>query len=198
MERESYIKFNCRHHVKEISFPAEIDTWLGFGNALKAHKLIGKIDDQTGYGNISFRDRNSGDIYISASKSGTDDTYVKSHFSRIVTWDAEINFVESEGAMPASSETLTHLAVYEALKEVNCVAHIHSEYYWNMYLNHELTSNLDIEYGTKEMYFEVKRLIEENANAGTLIMGGHKDGILFWDENIFRLKKTISRKMFKI
>ncbi len=186
------------HHIKEISFPQEIEELLEFGNTLKQCKLIGKTDELTGYGNISFRDRQSGDFFISASKSGIDDTYVSSHFSRIVTWDAETNFVESEGRMPASSETLSHLAVYEAVKKANYVVHVHSEIYWNKYLHHELTSNLEIEYGTKEMYFEVKRLLEGNVDAGTLIMGGHMDGILFWAEKISSLKKTISRKMFKI
>ncbi len=191
MEQESYIKFDCQHTYQSVELPQQIDELIDLGNALKRKGLIGKIDDSMGFGNISFKDSKTGLIFISASKTGIPCKYTKEHFCRIDEWNAEKNLVVSRGLMPASSETLSHLAVYEALDWVRCVVHIHSEYLWETMFDKELTSSQDIKYGTKEMYFEIVRLLSECSNQNILVMGGHKNGTIFWNTDIVSTKKSI-------
>ncbi len=191
MEKESYIKFNCQHTYQSVELPQQIDMLIELGNALKHKGLIGKIDDTMGFGNISVKDTKTELIYISASKTGIPCKYTKEHFCRIDEWNAEKNLVVSRGQMPASSETLSHLAVYEALAWVRYVVHIHSESLWQSLLDKGLTSSQDIKYGTKEMYFEIVRLLRECSNQNLLVMGGHKNGLIFWDQDIASLKKSI-------
>jgi len=198
MKQESYIKFKCKHLAKDIQFPADIHKLISIGDELKKHSLIGKIDEDTGFGNISFKEIDNNIVYISASKTGTYGSYKEEHFSKIIAWDAENNYVESAGLLPASSETLSHLAIYEALPWANCVAHVHSEALWNKYRNTEITSNDTIEYGTKEMYFEIVRLLKGHNESKLLVMGGHHGGLLVWDKDFNSLKETITTYLLSI
>lgn len=190
MEQESYIKFNCEHLAKDILFPDDIDDLIELGKTLKALGHIGKIDETMGYGNISYCS-SDGNIYISASTTGTFATYEKKHFCRILDFDIESNYVKSEGFLPASSETMSHIAVYQSLNDIRFVVHIHSKQLWEKYLNIEITSNKGVKYGTKEMYYEIVRLLNSNPDSNMLVMGGHRDGLMFWHKNIDSLKTTL-------
>ncbi len=82
--------------------------------------------------------------------------------------------------MQASSETLTHLAVYEAMVSVNAVIHVHDARLWQAGLQHLPRTPRDVPYGTPAMADAVQALFAACRwpEAGLFVMAGHQDGLL--------------------
>ena len=93
----------------------------------------------------------------------------------------------------ASSESLTHAAVYEADKTVQAVIHIHSPKLWNKLKNKAPTTRKTVPYGTIAMAKEINRLFKETPakNKKILVMGGHEPGLLSFGTTLNQAKKTL-------
>jgi ribulose-5-phosphate 4-epimerase/fuculose-1-phosphate aldolase len=80
----------------------------------------------------------------------------------------------------ASSESLTHAAVYEADASAAAVVHVHHGELWRALLGKIPTTAKGIAYGTPEMAYDVLRLFRDTrvADSGIFVLGGHEDGIV--------------------
>lgn len=176
---EGYIKFNCEWIESNLdSDIKEINEWR---DKLYRLKLIGCYDNGIGYGNISVRTKNG--FLITGSATGSFSRLTKEHYSEVIVYDFDRNYVKCRGKIKASSESLSHAAVYESNPEIKAVVHVHSQELWNKLLNKVPMTSKDVKYGTPEMAYEIMRLMkirEENI----LVMAGHEDGVIAYGKNL--------------
>lgn len=181
---EGYIKFNCEWIQDAPVKNFRIKELIKFRNMMRSQGLIGMNENGVGYGNISARKDNN-KFYISGSATGGIDKADYSHFTLVEKCAIADNLICCRGPVKASSESLTHAAVYEANALVNSVIHIHNYAKWNEFLNIYPTTNIGAKYGTPEMANEIKEIVSaEKAASGIIIMGGHEEGIISYGENI--------------
>ena len=106
------------------------------------------------------------------------------------------NAVWSVGPTRASSESLTHAAIYQLSSEINAVVHVHDAKLWKHYLDVLPTTDNRVSYGTPDMAAEFERLWSGSTcrdsfhgsfqdsfhgsfqDRGLAIMGGHEEGIV--------------------
>jgi ribulose-5-phosphate 4-epimerase/fuculose-1-phosphate aldolase len=90
------------------------------------------------------------------------------------------NWIECRGQTAASSEALTHAAIYELAPNIGAIVHVHNRRMWEHYLGQLPTTNPNIPYGTPEMAAEMKRLWQTSdlESQRALVMAGHVDGMV--------------------
>jgi ribulose-5-phosphate 4-epimerase/fuculose-1-phosphate aldolase len=179
MENEGVIKFNSdwvKTKPVEFELSGPLNYWR---NYLYELGLIGVNEQGIGFGNISSRYKINKFI-ISGSGTGNIKTLSMDHYSLVTSYNIETNTLHAEGPVAASSESLTHAALYESDLSINSVIHIHNRVLWENYINVLPTSDHTVEYGTPAMAKEVKRLFlnTDLPDVKILIMGGHPDGII--------------------
>lgn len=181
---EGVIRF--RYRLAPLSSPLDaallqkLNAWR---RVLRQTALIGETPeryDGNGFGNVSARERPGGATFvITASQTGRLATLQPEQFARITACDLERFEACAEGALPPSSETLTHAALYQAAPEVRWVLHGHSPHLFRA--AHALglpTTAADVEYGTAQMARAVAELVSPDAQAPLVFVSlGHEDGV---------------------
>lgn len=186
MEQEGVIKYKQNWEQSSDVPSYDISSLIFFRNKCFDYKWIGFYENyQVGYGNISQRYEDKEQFFISGSQTGHLPVLERSFFPFIKRFDIPKNEIDCIGEVKASSESLTHAAIYRLSKKIKAVVHIHNKLLWEKYMHQLPTTNPEVEYGTPEMAKEVDRLFEnhEAKHTGILIMGGHEDGIISWGED---------------
>lgn len=192
---EGYIKFQCKWEQEEIQIPEELFRTLEWSRSqLYELGLIGMYPDGIGFGNISVKTEGSSFI-ITGSATGQFNALDQSHYSLVSAYNFANNSIVCKGLTKASAESLTHAAVYEALPDVGAVVHVHCLLLWEKLLNTYPTTSGEIEYGTPEMALAVLSLVAEMemSDDKIIIMGGHREGILAFGENMEEATTQIIR-----
>ena len=188
---EGYIKFNCSWESSEPPAPSLVDDINSWRNKLYALGLIGVYPDGIGFGNISKRTSNG--FVISGTSTGKVEQTDNSHYSFVTGYDIAKNTLNCRGPVMASSESLTHAAIYENDLETNVVIHIHNLELWKRHLNQFPTTAAAIPYGTPEMASEIDRLFKETNVVArkVIIMAGHQEGIIVWGKDADEAGKNV-------
>lgn len=186
MSETGAIKFRCEHVVVEIG------PFAGFAE-LNSHRrkllelgMLGLDASGIGFGNLSIRNGESGRFYITGSATGGKQELNLADYAKVVSYDFERNWLKCEGLSVASSESLTHAAVYESRPEAGAIIHCHNLKLWAELLNQVPTTAKDAEYGTPEMAYAVRRLCQ-NADlkrAKIFVMAGHEGGIVTFGKDL--------------
>lgn len=189
---EGYIKFNCTWENKPnpVSIPSELKIWRDKMHQLK---LIGHYEDiNVGYGNISIMTQKG--MLVSGTQTGQIYPIEDRHFTLIDRYDIMSNWVHCIGTIKASSESMTHLAIYEADESIKGIIHIHNQMLWQKLINKVPTTNKQVPYGTPEMALEIKRLFVESQvlNHKIIVMAGHEEGIITFGKNLSEAGQIIS------
>jgi L-ribulose-5-phosphate 4-epimerase len=176
---EGYIKFNCKWiKAGPISKDAilEINSWR---ETLYKLGLIGVYNDGIGFGNISIRFENSS-FLITGSATGGIEKLNENHYVLVNEYNLQQNSLTCTGPIKASSESLSHAAIYENSPLTNAIIHVHHIGLWEKLIDKLPTTKMEALYGTPEIANEIERLFKEsNVKVDKLIiMGGHKEGIL--------------------
>ena len=110
----------------------------------------------------------------------------KTHYSKIIDYDLDTNFIKCIGIHKASSESLSHAVIYKNLSDINSVLHIHNYKLWKESLNILPTTSPDVSYGTPEMAKEISRLLKQQftIEKKIIIMAGHEQGIIAFGKDI--------------
>jgi L-ribulose-5-phosphate 4-epimerase len=183
---EGYIKFNPQwtvapplpeEQIEEINRWRGVAYWLG---------LIGMYPDGIGYGNISVRLDAEGRFLISGSATGGLPELDARHYCVVKSADPERNTVVCEGPIVASSESMSHAAIYLECPEVRAVIHAHHPELWRRLLYRVPTTDGAVTYGSPEMAREITRLLQETDLRQTKIFvtEGHEDGIFAFGESL--------------
>lgn len=178
---EGYIKFDIdwrRGPPPDVQAVADLNRWR---KPLYEAGLIGEYADLgIGFGNISMRSGAAGQFVISGTQTGHLDDLGPEHYALVTDYDIAANRVSCSGQVKASSESMTHAAIYELNPAITGVVHVHSAAMWNRLINRLPTTNPDVAYGTPAMAQEFLRLYHDTdfAEKGVAIMAGHDEGIL--------------------
>ncbi len=179
---EGYIKFNLNWEEKAFELDGDVFLLLNsYRNKLYHLGLIGVYDNGIGFGNLSVR-HNQKEFIISGSATGSIPELEQKHYALVKDFDLQNNEVWCEGLTKASSESMSHAAVYQSNKEVNAVIHIHHEKLWEKLLDVLPTTNKKAKFGTPEIAFEIARL--SKTDSGIIVMGGHPEGIISYSKNV--------------
>lgn len=148
-------------------------------------KMIGQDPDLyggAGYGNISRRveSTNPPVFWITGTQTGGFPQINPRDFAKVENYDASANTVHCSGPIAASSEAMTHGAVYEADPAIQFVFHTHCALIWkNSKALQLLETPAEIEYGTPEMAACVTELSKNPKwnQDQAFTMAGHEDGV---------------------
>jgi ribulose-5-phosphate 4-epimerase/fuculose-1-phosphate aldolase len=193
---EGYTKYECewRHGpALPAASIAELNRWR---NRLHEQGLIGYYPEHgVGFGNVSIREGDSDAFIISGTQTGHIEKTDERHYARVVRCDIEANRVFCEGPVQASSEALTHAAIYALDPAIRAVVHVHDAALWNELIDRVPTTAREVSYGTPEMAHEFRRLYEETdfAVQGVAVMGGHDEGIVTFGRDIEDATRRILR-----
>jgi hypothetical protein len=158
--------------------------------------LIGILPEGIGYGNISLRGPGNS-FLISASATGGIIPIHKQHFSWVRRFDIDENRLYCSGPRPASSESLSHGAIYRASSSVQCVIHAHDPVLfermpaWGAAVTPRAAA-----FGTPEMARAIQFLARGQKEIA-LVMGGHADGILFAAPDIVRAGQLVQEFLIR-
>lgn len=186
---EGYIKFRLNWTEKEFDLEESLfDELIFYRQKLYDLGLIGVYDDGIGFGNISTR-TNQNKFIISGSATGEFKTLTKNHFALVTDFSIMENLVHCTGLTKASSESMTHAAIYKSNLKANAVIHIHQLEFWEKYKNQLPTTNIKAEFGTPEIANEIGKLAV--SDSGIIIMGGHPEGIISYGNNLEQTYQNI-------
>ena len=175
---EGYIKYHCQWDNKPCISAEEISVINHWREKLCAHGLIGMLPNGIGFGNISIREDNN-IFLISGSATGGIPKLDETHYSRVTGFNLEKNELYCEGLSVASSESLTHAALYAIDPAIQSVVHVHHHQGWIKGLHQLPTTPAGIAYGTPEMAVAVQTCYSQYRLKSNLIfMAGHEDGII--------------------
>lgn len=167
----------------------ELEYWR---KKLFKKELIGEYPaEKIGFGNMStvmdysqFAKSIHPQFIITGTQTGKYPELNGSHYTRVL--DTNINELQIKmmGCIEASSEALTHAAIYESNHKIKAVFHIHSSVIWKKMIEDKSDfTAAPIPYGTVEMAVATKECIRGKTN-GVYCMHGHIDGIVIYSESL--------------
>lgn len=199
---DGVIKFDCSGFIQSGPLEnREFDELELWRSKLFQLNLIGEYKtEKVGFGNLSQRKDYSqflipadkkAQFIITGTQTGKYACLTGAHYTRILDYSFEKNSVIAMGEVNASSETLTHAALYELDSSINAVFHVHHKKLWKMMLEHGLPSTpAHVPYGTLEMAQAASDLFKNNSE-GVFAMEGHEDGIIAFSPRLDQCGKLL-------
>ena len=184
---EGVVKYQSNHTQGAAVDRATVEDLIVWRQMFYQLGLIGQnpnLYGGAGYGNVSRKirvnDQGQPVFWITGTQTGGLEMIAPESFSRVDSYDVDQNQLSCSGPIAASSEAMTHGAVYEAEPDAKYVFHTHSKTIWSAYqkLNLQFTPQ-DVEYGTAEMARSVKQLSKDPkwTQDRAFVMLGHEDGV---------------------
>lgn len=199
MQTEGYIKFQA-HWTRSAALEyAELEALNLWRQRCYANGWIGAYPDGIGFGNISRRLDTGGRFLISGSATGNFPVLDASHYALVEEVRASDNALWCCGPIVASSESMSHAAVYSACPEVEGVIHVHHQGMWEQLLVEGQATEPGATYGSPEMVAAILALLSRRAyqSVGVFAMAGHEDGVFAYGRNLeeaFRQLEFLGRK----
>ncbi|MGF1494827.1 MAG: class II aldolase/adducin family protein [Microcoleaceae cyanobacterium] len=109
---EGVIKYDCDWELTSPLAEAAIQQLITWRDALYRLGLIGVTPDGIGFGNISQRIGQSEQFVITGTQTGHLPQLQPQHYTVVTQFDLEQNTLICRGPIKASSESLTHAAIY--------------------------------------------------------------------------------------
>jgi len=178
---EGFVKFNCYWSQSGSVITYEqyeiINHWR---EILFNLDLIGAFENGVGFGNISIRKGKSSQFIITGSSTGDIPELEPGHYVQVRSFNIDDNAVMCVGPLKASSESLTHAAIYTADPGTNAIIHVHSMRLWEDLIDRVPTTDRSVEYGTPGMAREMIRIFGEPEvfEKRIIVMGGDRGGLI--------------------
>ncbi len=179
------IKYTSVRRAGAIPRTPQLDALNQARTALFDLGLIGAYPSGIGYGNLSIRTC-ANQFIITASATGGERILGVDQYCLVESFSPQENCVASLGPLPASSESMTHGAIYSTNSSVHCVIHAHSRSLFGRLLtgNHLMTAG-DIPYGTPAMARAVAELVTRQPSLPILFaMAGHDEGVVAYGADV--------------
>ena len=150
--------------------------------------LIGEYPEAlVGFGNMSvvkdyseFFESSLPQFVITGTQTGKFSDLDGSQYTRVLDYNINQLKINMMGVIEASSEALTHAAIYVYNPTIKSVFHIHSSNIWsNMIKDNSDYTAANIPYGTVEMAYATQKCIH-GKNSGVFCMRGHEDGVVIY------------------
>lgn len=197
MRDEGVTKYHCSWIKSEPPSFEQVRALIESRDRLFAQRLIGVYPDGIGYGNVSERVDDHHAFYITGTQTGEKPQLSVADISIIKAYSIADNRVECCGAVAASSESLTHAAVYELDRSIRAVIHVHHRALWEKAQRLIPTTERSVPYGTPAMALEMRRLYEKTnlKNFPVLVMAGHDEGLISFGKNLSQAEAQLARVM---
>ena len=178
MSETGSVKFKCEQVTIEISRFAGFAELNKYRRKLLDLEMMGVDGNGIGFGNLSVRDGTSATAGIVE--------LTPADYAKVVAYDFAKNWLRCEGSRVASSESLTHAAVYESDPTARAVIHCHDINLWAALLDKAPTTPKRVEYGTTEMAYAVQRLFEitDVKTRKIFVMAAHDGGLVTFGKNL--------------
>lgn len=179
MVDEGVIKYVCHWQPGPALEVAQLAPLIHWRDRLHQAGQIGVYPDGIGYGNISLR-LGQTSFVVSGTQTGHLTRTNPQHYTQVTSWDIDRNTLHCNGPIKASSESLTHGALYQYAENIQAVIHIHNRPLWQQYQHRLPTTAAEVPYGTPAMAYEMWRLMTETdlPQQRILMMAGHQEGML--------------------
>ena len=189
---EGYIKFRAQWEKGPALDTALLESLIAGRQRLWEKELIGVYPNGVGYGNISTRYSPDNQFIISGSRTGGLERLNALHFTLVHQVVVAENTVFCTGPIVASSESMSHYAIYENCPWVKFVVHVHHMELWDSLLHKVPTTDRSAPYGTPEMVKAIQKLFDETALAveHLFVMEGHESGIFAFGSD---MEEVVSR-----
>lgn len=206
---EGVVKYQEEHTSTpplEPALVAELAVWRRFFWDMG---LVGQDParyDGAGFGNASMRTRpydkpkGQRSFLVTGTQTGKLEDLGPELFAVVDSYDIARNLVRVRGPVRASSESMTHGAVYDQSPMIRWIFHAHSPEIWRKRDALRLPStHPSVAYGTPEMAQEVVRLFADTAlrDLRVFAMAGHEDGVITFgssaSEAAFLMMETLAR-----
>jgi len=178
---EGVVKFNCHWNQSGVVIRDEQYEIMNYWREVLFNMdLIGAYENGVGFGNLSMRDGCTNQFVITGSATGDIPELEPGHYVKVNTFNIDDNAVMCTGPLKASSESLSHAAIYLADRGTNAVLHVHEIDLWNQLKDKLPTTDISMEYGTPGLAKEILRLFRESDvfEKRIIIMGGDRAGII--------------------
>jgi hypothetical protein len=218
---EGIIKFSCDWIEAELVPDGLADRLIAVRDELWRRGLVGADAQGIGFGNVSAAlgteelramtlssaVKNVSPMravprcfLITGSQTGRIAHLSLSDLALVFGWDLDANCLCCIGKIKASSESLTHAALYEADSRIEAVIHVHAPWYWARWPDTEPRTADDVPYGTPAMAREIQNLWRSSGSScqGTACMGGHRDGLLSWGTSLEQALEILLNMLEKI
>ncbi|MEG4986156.1 class II aldolase/adducin family protein [Microcoleus sp. BR0-C5] len=197
---EGVVKYRCDWKEAGPVAATNIADLMDWRDRLHAWGLIGVYENGIGFGNVSVRLGNSCQFVISGTQTAHLNTLGPESYCTVTEFNLEKNFLGCRGPVQASSESLTHGALYLQREDVGGIIHVHNPKLWQQLLFKIPTTRKEIPYGTPQMALEIFRLFEEEnlADRKMLAMAGHEDGIICFGNTVDEAGKVLSAAINEI
>ena len=194
---EGVVKYRCDWQEADPVAAATIADLMDWRDRLHSWGLISVYKNGIGFGNVSVRIGNSCQFVISGTQTAHLPTLGPESYCSVTEFNLEQNFLGCRGPVPASSESLTHAAIYLHRDDVGAIIHVHNPKLWQQLLFKIPTTRKEIPYGTPQMALEMFRLFEEEnlADRKILAMAGHEDGIICFGSTLDEAGTVLSAVM---
>ena len=193
---EGVIKYNC-HWVKGKPVAGDrLTNLMQKRDLMRSLGLIGVYENGIGFGNVSQRINDSHQFIISGTQTAHLESLTPEYYTVVTDFNIEENSLTCCGPVKASSESLTHAAIYYYRPEIMGIIHIHNYQLWQELMFQVPTSRQDVPYGTPEMAKEIFRLFDEE-NLGVekiLVMAGHEEGVICFGEDLDEAADIVIKK----
>lgn len=197
MRDEGVTRYNCVFRSTAAPAHPAIAELIACRNRLYAASLVGVYPDGIGYGNVSLRPAGWRRFFITGTQTGRSAALSARDIALVTDYDIAANSVECEGLIAASSEAMTHAAVYELSPAIGAVIHVHHRALWQRAAGCVPTTESSVAYGTPEMALEMRRLCHA-ANllkSRLLVMAGHEEGVLTFGANPAEAEATLRQAL---
>ncbi len=193
MRDEGVTKYQCILEPGDAPDPRGIAELSACRQRLFAQAFIGVYPDGIGYGNVSVRIGSSNRFLITGTQTGAKAALTAQDFTEVVDYSIGDNRVHCRGKIAASSESMTHAAVYELDPAIGAVIHVHSRALWQQGMNRLPTTAAAVAYGTPTMAAEMRRLYETSKlpRLKILIMAGHEEGLITFGATLAEAEKIL-------
>ena len=178
---QGVVKFNCHWNQSGPTITDEQYSIVNYWREVLFNMdLIGAYENGVGFGNISQRIGSTNKFYITGSATGEIPVLEPTHYVRVDGCNFSDNAVKCTGPLKASSESLTHAAIYQTDQGTNAVIHVHNMDLWESLKDIVPTSRPEFEYGTPDLALDVFRLFKETdvIEKRIIVMGGDPSGII--------------------
>ncbi len=145
--------------------------------------LIGVDARGVGFGNLSCKVAGHDPFFISGTGTGRRKRLSPRHFTQVTAWSYEGNWLECRGPCRASSESLSHAAIYQSRPEAMAVIHVHHAALWHHLYQKIPTTHPAAQAGTPAMARAIQDILE-NCPGGIFVMGGHQDGLMAFGRDL--------------
>ena len=199
MNETGSVKFKCEQVPAEIPRFAGFDQLNEYRRKLVDLGMIGLDANGISFGNISVHGDAPSQFYVTGSGTGGLAELSPADCARVIAYDFAKNWLKCEGRTVASSESLTHAAVYESDAAARAVIHCHNMKVWLALVDKAPTTPKEVAYGTPEMAEAVRKLFG-NTDVKTrriFVMAGHDGGVVTFGKDLQEAFGILSAEMLK-